>query len=392
MNKSQFMLALAVAGIVAQAQAPAPVHADIFVCCNNVNRPIKWSNPTQAFKMTSNWTWGRQPVVDAATRWTDLQGVSFQFVISTDDDANVTSRGDGNEIGWLNENAPVGNPIAVTTTRYDLCTDCRSNGLIEADIRFYGRNNDGTVRTWFTYPTALDNAFGTNGFSLSLVASHELGHAMSLMHTAHGMTRMESHYPSGGWFHDSVLDSRRVTPLADDTADSAFLYPAVGIETADIALINYQDSGVPDPDGNSVGQSVPLSFDPVTADFARFPRNRVARNGDATRRTVFTGDVVDFRLCATNKGARAFNADVPITIRLSTNTEISGVDPATPDNWRFINGTFPPMSVVCTNISFTVPNVAPGSYVVGIQIDTSAQADASVNDNKAILNLRIFKP
>jgi hypothetical protein len=373
---------------------PERAAAGTFYCCgqpNNTDMALKWANPTQTFKVLPNTGWPVNSIVDAAAGWNNAADSNFVFNMVWDDDNSVTTNGDGNEIGWFG-NAPADGTIALTATRYNKCqscddwtcggTSCSPARLTEADVYIYGNNSDGSPRSWVAYPSSLDGRSSLFALAVSVVMSHELGHALGLGHTDFGMARMESHDPAGGWFHDTVPQGGRAMPLPQDRTELNFLYPSAGL-TTELATINMQHLwGSSDPNG-TIAQSMPLSWH-QTNGLWWFPANRVVRNGN--RQTVTAGDTVDIRICADNLGNSGPSGATPISIWLSADTVIGSGDFETGNGWSYVAGTFAGRVARCDDIFFTVPAAAPnGSYVVAYSLG------APTGQNVTIINQRILK-
>lgn len=392
------------------------VHADTWQCCN---RNIRWFTNSVTWKMTTNWSLDRKQVIqDVAARWREINGVAFRGSIVNDDDATIDPApgGDGNEIGWLPDNAPppdkVG-AIAITIVTYRKCNSgCTVFGAIQnADIYVWGRDAvyddsgrivSSTQRNWILWPPIMNHALGYTDFTLSSVMSHELGHAFGLQHTPSGFSRLESHMPSGGGFHSGVAQNLRVTPLAQETLDMRVLYPQSSFVSApQISAVQTQNNwAMSEPPGtlNTVPQSIPLSWCsgagicttqslPNDGDMRWFfPRNRVIRNGST--KNMKPGDKVDIRVCAQNRGVGLFSQVMPVKVYFSADPTITSGDFITPDGH-----TFPSLAggtATCKDLLITVPLVPSGLYSIGYVLDTSRGVDAQTTDNANIINSLVF--
>jgi hypothetical protein len=111
----------------------------------------------------------------------------------------------------------------------------------------------------------INNA-ATQGYSLLLVATHELGHALGLGHDPLGtepagspwfIGTMNPRYPAGG----PIGQENIVETHADDRAGTRFLYPHTGPSEPpyrDAANAGYSSAG------GSIGKAVPAAFSPTS--------------------------------------------------------------------------------------------------------------------------------
>lgn len=348
------------AGLLAFIGQQGLAHADVRVCCGN--KPVKWSSASQTFKICTpmQGTWADQPFRDAAARWSGLPGSTFSYSVINDDDGSISPSGDGNEVGFFNT-MPAGTPssaLAVTISTYTLCetcdswtcggSSCSAGVLQETDIYF----RNGVLDTSAPANYVDDNGanFGTAYFAN--VASHELGHALGLLeNTSTGLSRMESHVPSGGWFNSSVSAASRSTPMGVDVFEVAGLYPSSSAGSSDLYASNMQHQPTSAPDSN--GNSIPLSWaGDGTNSPINFPKNRTWRGTDW--RTAKVGDIVDVRVCFGNKGPN-WTTSAPLTFRFSADSTTAGTDTNTPDGWFY--PTVNANSSWCETLGITVPSV-----------------------------------
>lgn len=392
------------------ASVPTPALADRLTCCNG--RGIKWNDVTQTWKTTSNWATDRKAVIqEVANRWNEINGSTFRITLANDDDSVVSASGDGNEIGWLPDSWPEApGIIAITVNTYNRCaSDCsRIGDFIESNIWVYGSDRVGGVsrpRIWTLWPPIMQNQLSYSDFIFSTVMSHELGHAVGLQHTSHGMARMESHMPAGGGFHSSVAQTRRVTPLAWEALDMNVLYPPSSFVAAPvISAVQIQNNWaviepLPRTETNELAQSIPLSMCPGTGICMTrpnpreanpgwfFPRNRTLRN--SSTKQMRPGDKVDIRICAINRGQLNFTAPIPIKVYFSTDANITLADTETLDGYSFATGIARHESP-CRDLLITTPLVPAGYYWIGYSLDTRQGVDADTTDNVNLINNAVY--
>lgn len=229
---------------------------------------------------------------------------------------------------------------------------CSASSIIESDIRFFLNWGSGSTIPWSSALPA--NLVDTNGYGptyFGLVASHELGHTVGLADLPNqGMARMFGDTGDGGWYHDSTTNTDKLDVLALERYWIRTMYPAAGT-VRDVYAANMQSS-------NS-GNSVHLSYDPVTNSSSAFPRRNPVLGGAFQDRDARVGDRVDFRICWGNLGNLAAGT-VPIHLYLSTDDNIDAGDAQPVNNWSV--ASVPAHAFTCSTINLTVPNVSPGDY------------------------------
>jgi hypothetical protein len=197
---------------------------------------------------------------------------------------------------------------------------------------------------------------GSYGFSLLLVATHELGHALGLGHdpvgnepagTAWFIGTMNPRYPAGG----PIGDNNIVELHADDRDGMRFLYP--GAETlVDLATPGYASSP-------ALGRAIPVYFTPTT---------------------VTSGQELTIRSVIENFGTVAVN-NVQQGFYLSTNDTVETSDLLLGDTlWNLPVGGAYEFDAVSG-----MPDLVPGTYYIGTMLDDLSQVTEEYEDNNNVV-------
>jgi hypothetical protein len=268
----------------------------------------------------------------ALDSWTDVERSSFAFYAGRDTDGTHDFGNGINEVYKDDIDGP-GGTLAVTRLRFNggwgECVWWDDSNISEADVEFERRETEAWSLSAYSYDI-------NSPPHLRLVAVHEFGHALGLLHEDRWLARMNSIYPAGG----AITSYNLVRPLADDRAGVRALYPGSGTARADLAASNYKRTGV----GTSGLVSGPTS---------------------ASRGSTVT---IDFT--AMNIGsADARNFD--IGFYLSSNDVITTSDRLLGTNY---NASAPSGSVGTFSRTLTIPNdVPPGNYYLGVVLDVNRE-------------------
>lgn len=286
-------LSLAAMLLVVVAHSASADHID---CCGNKyrwassNLDLGWC--TSSFSASSHWV---ARMEEAAQEWTDLPESDVDISLSSD--SHCSSTNNDSEIWYTNSSSGDGSLIIATTTfinsscsNFPCCMGCTAPELTVTDIVIYAQNSSGSIPWSVVVPTGAGSQ-PNSGFTYFLPNfQHELGHAMGLLHTSSGMTRMATFDPGGGWFY-SGADT--VQPLGHDRWDANAVYPEGSFTNySNIYMINIQS------DGNV---SRPLSSSGSVANY--YPRNTNPISGQDFN-AVRVGDTVQMRVCRGNVGPK----------------------------------------------------------------------------------------
>lgn len=194
------------------------------------------------------------------------------------------------------------------------------------------------------------------GFSLLLVATHELGHALGLGHDPIGdespgsawfIGTMNPRYPAGG----PVGENNIVELHTDDRDGMRFLYPGYDV-LVDLATAGYTS-------GPTLGRAIPVYFAPST----------VAAGEELTVRSV----IENFGSVGANNVRQGFY--------LSTDDTVETTDLLLGDTrWNLgVGGAFEFEAVI------DLPDILPGTYYVGTMLDDLGQIAEEYEDNNNIV-------
>ena len=194
------------------------------------------------------------------------------------------------------------------------------------------------------------------GFSLLLVATHELGHALGLGHDPIGneapgtswfIGTMNPRYPAGG----PIGDNNIVELHTDDRDGMRFLYP--GSETlVDLATPGYTT-------GPSLGKAVPVYFTPST----------IVSGQELTVRSV----IENFGTVGVNNIRQGFYLSADMVV--DTNDLLLGNT-----LWNLpLGGAYE------FEAAIGLPDLLPGTYYIGTMLDDLGQVTEEYEDNNNVV-------
>jgi hypothetical protein len=323
------MIALVMGLVTASLIMPTKdAGAYYYLTCDDGDDKVTWSETCSACahmristtSMPPGSVWDTE-VQSAMASWNDIERSRFTFTVGRDTDGTHDDDNGRNEVYFDDIDGP-GDTLAVTKLRYNLCVPFDDADIHEADVEF------DVDEAWYTG----NFSYTSSNIHFRLVAVHEFGHAMGLLHEDRRLARMNSFYPNGG----PITRDKFVRAIADDRAGARFLYAQDGTARADLVASNYERTGsgtsnlVDSPSSASRGSTITVEFTFMnigSANSGEFNIGFYLSSND----TITTSD----RLLATNVGASA-NAGGLVTF----------------------------------SRSLTIPNnVTPGTYYIGILLD-----------------------
>ncbi|HEX7153621.1 MAG TPA: PKD domain-containing protein [Thermoanaerobaculia bacterium] len=239
------------------ALAAAPAGAYTYDVCRN---PIKWPSNLVIWNVSST-SFGGTPweasLNTARNAWNDAPGNNFNigYYWTTDVSTNTS---DGKNSILMPSNWSDGGALAVTYTRRPFCFFFSTGShWQEADMLF---NPNKTWDTSTNPPAPVDAPFNS-----TIVATHEHGHGLGLLHENDTFALMNEYYPGGG----VVGTAYQVQPHADDVAGARNLYkPSTPYTVRDVAATPYRHSTsdgrasepIPAPSAFYRGQTISFQF------------------------------------------------------------------------------------------------------------------------------------
>lgn len=338
---------LSILGLVAATVLAAPLaRAHTTFNCNG--SPMLWVGAQPTFRI-SDISFPPGSTFDTRlrsmmSRWNGIGRSSFDFIVARDTDGTVGGGNFQNEVFFKSIDG-AGGTLGVTRLLFSPCLF--GAAIIEADVFF------DIAESWSTLsnPSEAQILAATN---FSLVAVHELGHALGLNHENDMLDTMNAFYGVG------AFGSRRfIEPHADCRNGVRLIYPLSGSSIREYTISNWKRTG-------STGSSGLIST-PVSA----------------TR-----GSTITMQFTMENLGTTT-NSPV-VGHFLSTNTTISTSDIriGTTSGLSMSRGT-----VRTVSVSVTIPStVAPGVYFLGSIVDvnnTLVETNETDNDLAAPRSITI---
>jgi hypothetical protein len=170
-------------------------------------------------------------IIDAMASWTGVtrSTASFSWALGTDGEHEI---GNGeNEVYFGDSSDPdlLGVTKLIYNGNWGTCPALDDSNISEADVQIV------TDRSWYTGTYS----YTSSGHHVEMVATHEFGHVLGLLHEDTRLSRMNTWYPDSG----PITRSREMWPIADDMAGARFLYPASGTKKADLVGSAYKRTG-----------------------------------------------------------------------------------------------------------------------------------------------------
>lgn len=340
MKRSSFRSVVLSCLISLSAGLAAPSWAASYFSCGG--EPRTWeSDRVNFYVRTGSFpdnSADRRSLDRAVAAWnSNSPGNRFRFATYSHA-GNAYRSGDGynsilatNDFGWST------GTLAATLIRFQTCAWFYDGSIVETDILF----NPNVAWNKSTRPRA-----GQLGTSMTLVATHELGHAMGLAHSDWLPATMNSFHPNGG-----PLGNRDdPDPHADDAYGARLLYNDFWASATDVSATAYRLGGL------GVSREIPAP--------------------SSARR----GSRVTFQYTVGNRGRYPL-VNLPVNFYLSTNRWISTAD-------RLIGQTavtLSPGAEITRTVTFTVPwSVARGYYYLGWVADPTNALYESDEDNNGV--------
>jgi hypothetical protein len=280
----------------------------------------------------------------AMASWNDVERSRATFFVARDNNGSHATNNGDNEVYFDDIDGP-GGTLAVTRLMFNGgwgdCPWLDDSNISEADVEF------DVDESWYTGAFS----YTTSSIHFRLVAVHEFGHALGMMHEDTRMARMNSFYPNGG----PITRDKLVRAIADDRAGIRYLYSEGGTARADLVASNYKRTG----SGRSAKVTGPTS---------------------ASRGANVTFEYTFMNIGSANSGN--FN----IGFYLSSNDLITTGDRLLGTN---VNASCSAGGLVTFTRTLTIPNsVTPGVYYVGILLDKDSAVTEWSDGNNGLAHWR----